>query len=67
MEAEKWPRGGFPGIGNAAGEEFLAAWAVMDPVHVVALAAGKVDERHTPVESPGASTSAARSRSLRHR
>lgn len=50
MEAERWPWGCFPGIGNATGEEFLAAWAVMDPVHVVVLAAGKVDERHTPVE-----------------
>lgn len=50
METERWPRGGFPGIRNAAGEEFLAAWAVMDPVHVVALAVGKVDECHTPVE-----------------
>ena len=35
-----------PGIRNAAGEELLAAWAVMD----LALATGKVDERHTPVE-----------------
>jgi len=50
MAAERWPRGGFSGIRNAAGEEFLAAWAVMDPVHVVALAVGKVDECHTPVE-----------------
>ena len=50
MAAERWPRGGFSGIRNAAGEEFLAAWAVMDPFHVVVLAAGKVGERHTPVE-----------------
>ena len=50
MAAERWPRGGFFGIRNTAGEEFLAAWAVMDPFHVVVLAAGKVGERHTPVE-----------------
>ena len=44
MAAERWPRGGFSGIRNAAGEEFLAAWAVMDPFHVVSLAASKLDE-----------------------
>ena len=35
---------GFTGFKSAAGGELPAARAVMDPFHVVSLAAGKVDE-----------------------
>ena len=35
---------GFTGFKSAAGEELPAARAVMDPFHVVSLAAGKLDE-----------------------